>query len=335
MKGRLIFKVACLVVVLAVVAAVSGFAVPGQAADKKVLRLAHVYAPDHPFNDGMKEMAERIKERTNGTIEIQVFPAGQLGSEEDIAESVSQGIIQMAIVGPGELGKRYTPVLVFDGPYTFRGVDHALKVARGEVGRELWDALEEKSDIRVLDVMYYGTRYVTTSKVPVRTPEDLKGLKMRVPNQPMSIAIMQAFGAKPTPMALSEVYLALQQGVVDGQENPLPTIVTQKFNEVQKYLSLTGHVIQMTPIVINSEVYAGLSDEEKRILEEEARRATDATNQKVLETEKQIIEEIKASGQMEVIEPDIEAFRRAAQQAIDENIEKWGRELYQKIQSVK
>ncbi|HPU78625.1 MAG TPA: hypothetical protein PKY84_10070, partial [Thermosynergistes sp.] len=96
----------------------------------------------------------------------------------------------------------------------------------------------------------------------------------------------------------------------------------------------TGHVIQMTPIVINSEVYAKLSDEEKRILEEETRRATDATNQKVLETEKQIIEEIKSSGQMEVIEPDVEAFRRAAQKVIDENIDKWGRELYQNIQTV-
>lgn len=319
-----------LVAALALVMGLSTMA----AAKTLTMRFGHVYAPDHPWAVGMEKMAESVKARTDGRVEIQVFPAGQLGNEKDLADSISMSLLDMAIVGPGELGKRYNPVFVFDGPYTFRDVDHAVKVARGPIGRQLWDGLEEASNIRVLDALYYGTRYLTNSKRPVKAPADVQGLKLRTPTQPMNMAIVKAWGGNPTPMSLSEVYLALQQGVADGQENPIPTIVTQKFTEVQKYLSLTGHVIQMTPIVVNAKKWNGLPEDVRAVIEEEVMAAADQLIGDVQEVEKTQIEEIRKSGKMEIIEVDREAFRQGTMPVIEENLPVWGEDLYKQIQAV-
>ena len=305
------------------------------AAQKFVYKLGHVYAPDHPFNAGMKEMAESVKAKSNGRLEIQVYPAAQLGSEKDMGDSLSRGLVDMAIIGPGELGKRYKPVLAFDGPYTFRDADHAVAVARGDIGKGLWAALEKESKIKTLDTLYYGTRWLTTSKKEVKTPDDMKGLKIRVPDQPMSIAIAKAMGASPTPMALSEAYLALSQGVADGQENPIATIVTQKFLEVQKYLVLTGHVVQMTPLVINSDKFAALPADLQKILSDEVKTATDKINTKVKGDEGKIIEDVRKAGKVTVVTPDGAAFRKATRIVVDENKASWGADLYDKIQAVK
>ncbi len=305
------------------------------AAQKFVYKLGHVYAPDHPFNAGMKEMADSIKAKSNGRLEIQVYPAAQLGSEKDMGDSLSRGLVDLGIIGPGELGKRYKPVLAFDGPYTFRDADHAVKVARGDIGKGLWAALEKESKIKTLDTLYYGTRWLTTSKKEVKTPEDMKGLKIRVPDQPMSIAIAKAMGASPTPMALSEAYLALSQGVADGQENPIATIVTQKFLEVQKYLVLTGHVVQMTPLVINADKFAALPADLQKILTDEVKTATDKINAKVKGDEGKIIDDVRKAGKVTVVTPDGDAFRKATRVVVDDNKASWGPELYDKIQAVK
>ncbi|WHH59072.1 sialic acid TRAP transporter substrate-binding protein SiaP [Petroclostridium sp. X23] len=306
-----------------------------KAADKVVTyKLAHVYAPDHPFSKGMDKLAETVKTKSNGKLVINHYPAAQLGSEKDIADGIVNGIVDMAIIGPGELGKRFKPILVFDAPYVFRDVDHMQKVTTGDVGNELWEKMASETGIRELAALYYGTRYVTTSKVPIKTPADLKGLKLRAPDQPLSVANAKAMGANPTPMALSEVYLALQQGVVDGQENPIPTIASQKFNEVQKYINLTGHVVQVTPIVMSEKKLKELPDDLKQILMDAVKEIAPTINQEIADNEKATLEEFKKGG-MEVIESDVEAFRTATASVIKEFESTWGQGLFEKIQAVK
>ncbi|MDY0092772.1 MAG: sialic acid TRAP transporter substrate-binding protein SiaP [Candidatus Vecturithrix sp.] len=295
-------------------------------------KLAHVYAPEHPFAQGMDRLAEEVKARTNGEFVIKTYPAAQLGSEKDISDGVVNGIIEMAIVGPGEIGKRYKPVLIFDGPFVFRGYEHAMQVMQSEVGQELWGELENKTGMKNLTTLYYGTRYVT-SKKPIKTPEDMKGMKLRAPDMPLSVANAKAMGANPTPMALSEVYLALQQGVVDGQENPVPTIYTQKFHEVQDYIILTGHVVQLTPVFIAKKKFEALPEDFQKALIESVNSIAPEINQDVLNYEKEKLEEMKTSG-MNVIEPDVEAFRQATMSVIKEFEETWGKGLYEKIQAI-
>ena len=295
-------------------------------------KLAHVYAPEHPFAKGMVQFAEEVKAQTNGDFVINTYPAAQLGSEKDIADGIVNGIIEMAIIGPGEIGKRYKPVLIFDGPFIFRNYEHAKHVVDGPVGQELWQGLEEKTGLKNLFTLYYGTRYVT-SKKPISSPEDMKGMKLRAPDMPLSVANAKAMGANPTPMALSEVYLALQQGVVDGQENPVPTIYTQKFYEVQSYISLTGHVLQLTPVFIAKKKFDALPEDYQKILLDAVAKVFPTIDQEVLNYEKEKLEEMKAAG-MTVVEPDVEAFRQATQTVIKEFEDTWGVGLYEKIQAV-
>jgi TRAP-type transport system periplasmic protein len=296
-------------------------------------RLAHVYSISHSFSKGCKELSRLVSEKTGGKFIINEFPAAQLGSEKDLADGLVNGVIEMAIVGPGEIGKRYAPVLIFDGPYIFRNVDHAMNALKSDVGKELWKGLEEKTGLMNLSTLYYGTRYVT-SKKPIRTPEDMKGMKLRAPDMPLSVANARAMGANPTPMALSEVYLALQQNVVDGQENPIPTIYTQKFHEVQSHISLTGHVIQLTPIFIAKKKFDALPASFKKALLESIDIVTPQINKWIADDEKAQLDEMAKKG-MTVTQPDIESFRKATQPVIKEFESKWGAGLYEKIQAVK
>lgn len=304
------------------------------AADQKVeFKLAHSYQPTHAFSKGAKRLAEAVAKKTGGNFVINEFPAGQLGSEKDIADNIVNGIIELAIIGPGEIGKRYRPVLIFDGPFIFRDYDHAQKVLTGPVGKELWDGLEKATGIKELATLYYGTRYVT-SKKPITKPEDMKGMKLRAPDMPLSVANARAMGANPTPMALSEVYLALQQNVVDGQENPIPTIYTQKFYEVQSHLAKTGHVLQLTPLFISVKSWNKLPEAYQKALLEAVAEVAPTINAELMNDEKNMLAEMQKNG-MTVTEVDVEAFRQATQPVIKEFAATWGPGLYEKIQEVK
>jgi tripartite ATP-independent transporter DctP family solute receptor len=297
-------------------------------------KLGHAYAPDHPFSKGMVRLAAKVKERSKGGLIINVYDSGTLGSEKDLADGLVNGFVDMAIIGPGELGKRFKPVLIFDGPYIFRNVEHMSNVTRGPVGQELFSQMAKETGIHALVVLYYGTRYVTTSKLPIKTPANMKGKKIRTPDQPLSVANARAMGANPTPMALSEVYLALQQGVVDGQENPIPTIASQKFNEVQKYIILTGHVIQATPVNISEKKLASLPVDLKEILIDETNKVAPSINKEILRQEKSFLSAFRKSG-MTVIKPDVAAFRKATYTVVKQFEKTWGPGLYEKIQAVK
>jgi tripartite ATP-independent transporter DctP family solute receptor len=243
------------------------------------------------------------------------------------------GVLEMAIIGPGEIGKRYKPVLIFDGPFIFRDFAHAEKVLSGDIGKELWGGLESSTGLKNLTTLYYGTRYVT-SKRSIKTPEDMKGMKLRAPDMPLSVANAKAMGANPTPMALAEVYLALQQNVVDGQENPIPTIYTQKFYEVQSHISLTGHVLQLTPVFISKKKFDELPADFQKALMDSIAAVAPTINKAVAAAEKKWLDDMQSKG-MTVDQPNVEAFRVATQPVIKQFESQWGVGLYERIQAVK
>lgn len=295
-------------------------------ADAKTLRLAHVYDAGHPVEEcGISTLKEELE---GSGLQVESFPAAQLGNESELLEQVAGGALDMAVVGPSFLGVWDENAAVLDAAYLFEDVDHFVETVEGDTMKTVFDNLYESSDIKVLSSWYYGTRHVTANK-EIKTADDFAGLKIRTPNAPLYLENIKAMGGTATPMALDEVYLALQQGVIDAQENPIPTIATAKFNEVQDYINLTGHMIQGVQITTGRTVYEGLTDDERSALEGAMEAAAQATRECVEEQEQSILEEWKAGSGIQVNEDvDREAFAAAAEEAMLQ--QPWG-DLYQEI----
>lgn len=294
--------------------------------DATTLRLAHVYDAGHPVEEcGVSTLKEELQ---GSGLQIDSFPAAQLGNEAESLEQVENGSLDMAIAGPSFLGVWHKPAEVLDAAYLFEDVDQYVKTVEGETMRTVFDDLYESSDIKVLSSWYYGTRHVTANK-EITSTEDFQGLKIRTPNAPLYLDNIKALGGTATPMALDEVYLALQQGVIDAQENPIPTIATSKFNEVQDYINLTGHMVQGVHVTTGRTVYEGLTEEQRTALDAAMGAAADATRQCIEEQEQSVLEEWKNSDGIKVNENvDRESFAAAAEEAMLQ--QPWG-DVYQQI----
>ncbi|MFI7583523.1 sialic acid TRAP transporter substrate-binding protein SiaP [Kocuria sp. M1N1S27] len=294
--------------------------------DARTLRLAHVYDAGHPVEEcGVTTINEELQ---GSGLQVESFPAAQLGSEAESLEQVANGSLDMAVAGPSFLGVWHEPVEVLDAAYLFEDVDHFVETVESDQIQSVFDELYESSGIKVLSSWYYGTRHVTANK-EIDTAADFSGLKIRTPNAPLYIDNIEAMGGTATPMALDEVYLALQQGVIDAQENPIPTIATAKFNEVQDYINLTGHMVQGVQITTGRDLYEGLSEEERSSLDSALQAASDATRECIEEQEQSILEEWRTGDGIQVNEDvDREGFTTAAEEAMLE--QPWG-DLYQQI----
>lgn len=273
------------------------------------LKWAHVYETSEPFHKWSVWAAEEIKKRTNGKYEIQVFPASTLGKESDINQGLTLGTIDIILSGASFAGRTYPPLAIGYFPFIFRDAEHQLKFARSDVFRELADGYDQKSGNHITALNYYGARHVTSNR-PIRTPEDMKGLKIRVPDAPAYLAFPKALGANPTPIAFAEVYLALQNGTVDAQENPLPTIEAKKFYEVQKNISLTGHIVDSLLTVVSGQLWSKLSPADKKIFSDVMLEAAEKTGREIIASEARLTEEFKKKG-INVITVDKNAFREA------------------------
>ena len=230
------------------------------------LKFAHVYETGHPLHKGALDVAANLEAATEGRVKIDVFPASSLGEELALSEGLTLGTIDMIYTGIGFVSAYYAPIGMTDYPFTLRGMDH-WKAFResdllADMKHELGDAM---GGVEVAAVSYYGARHVTANK-PILTPDDMKGLKIRVPNAPAYLIFPEATGANPTPMAFSEVYMGLQQGVVDAQENPLTTIQAKKLNEVQSDISLTGHIMNSTLTLVSQTAMDRIGEEDAKIL---------------------------------------------------------------------
>jgi tripartite ATP-independent transporter DctP family solute receptor len=298
--------------------------------DAKTLRLAHVYDAGHPVEEcGVTTLKEELE---GSGLQIESFPAAQLGNESESLEQVSSGALDMAVAGPSFLGVWEENAAVLDGAYLFEDVDHFVETVEGDTIKGVFDSLYESSDIKVLSSWYYGTRHVTANK-EIKSSDDFTGLKIRTPNAPLYLENIKAMGGTATPMALDEVYLALQQGVIDAQENPIPTISTAKFNEVQDYINLTGHMVQGVMITTGRTVYEGLAEEERSALEGAMGAAAEATRECIEEQEQSILDEWKSGDGIKVNEDvDRESFAAAAEEAMLK--QPWG-DLYQEIKDAR
>lgn len=303
------------------------------AADKVVLKLGHALPVNHTVDLAAKRFAEIVEEKSQGNIEIQVFPAAQLGNEKDMLEQISLGSQDMGVIVAGAYGAILPELQIGSLVYVFRDIAHAEKVMRGEIGKEMTDKLLNDRSVRVIDpYWYYGTRHLTANK-QVKNPDDLKGMKIRVPEVAIQKDGLTAMGAAATPVDFNELYTALSTGVVDGQENPVTTTNASAFYEVQDYLMLTGHIISNFMVSISDSVYEKLSTEQQQILIESAEEAGKYNNQITVEAEEKEIEELVQKG-MTVIEPENEKFMPAGEIVAEKYEDIWG-DLYYRIQDVK
>jgi tripartite ATP-independent transporter DctP family solute receptor len=233
-----------------------------------VIKFAHV-DPADPFHSKKGAAALAFKDiveaETSGQIEVNLFPAGQLGGERELIESTKLGTIQMCMVS-GAIAGQFKPAMVLDIPYLFSSAPVAWAVLDGPFGKELSEAILKTTGMRNLAYGETGFRNFTNSKRAIKSPADMAGLKIRVMETPLYITMVKALGASPTPIAWPEVYTSLQQGVVDGQENPVGVIYNNKFYEVQKYLILDGHAYGADFMLINDKFLKNLSAEHQKVL---------------------------------------------------------------------
>lgn len=260
-----------------------------------VLKWAHVYETPEPFHTDSVWAAGEIAKRTNGRYKIDVYPASQLGKEADINQGLKLGTVDIIISGSSFAARDHKPIGVTYYPYIFRDPSHLLAYTKSDVFKKLAKGYEDKTGNHIVALSYYGTRH-TTSNRPISKCADMAGLKMRVPDVPAYLAMPRACGANTTPIAFAEVYLALQNGTVEAQENPLTTIEAKKFYEVQKNIVLTGHIVDHLNTVVSKTRWASLSDEDKKIFSDVMLEAAARTTKTIEAREKALVDEFKKKG---------------------------------------
>ena len=259
------------------------------------LKWAHVYETSEPFHTASVWAAGEIEKRTAGRYHIDVYPASQLGKENDINQGLTLGTVDLIISGSSFAAKSFPRIGVTYYPYTFRGVEHLLAYTKSDIYKELTHGYEEKSGHHIAATTYYGVRHTTSNK-PIAKCADMKGLKIRVPDVPAYLAMPRACGANTSPIAFAEVYLALQNGTVEAQENPLPTIETKKFFEVQKHIVLTGHIVDHLNTVVAGGVWKKLSDADKKMFTDVAQEAAAKASKEVAARESELAAVFRSRG---------------------------------------
>jgi len=294
-------------------------------AQATVVRWGEMLPAVHPQVRMIERIAAEVKEKTGGRVEIQGFPAGQLGSGKDMMEAVASGALTMTTDGAAALGSFLPQLSVIEAPYLWRDAAHMARVAGAQVFRDMNADFVKRRGMRIVGVTYYGKRHLTTGTREVRSAADMAGFKLRVPPVDTFKAMAEAWGAKATPVNFNELYLALSQGAVDGQENPLPTIQSAKLNEVQKYLVLTGHIITPRLVIVNEDFWSGLSAADRGIMEAAIAAGAAWQDKELSGQEEALVDTLKGAG-MTVIEPDLESFRKPVLATVPAQFEsKWGK----------
>lgn len=307
-----------------------------QAANAQVkFRFAHTIALGDAQTMAAEEFAKKVAQRTNNAIQIDLFPAGQLGNDPQIIEGVKLGTLDLAMTGNPFFTSFVPELNVFDLPYLFRDFDHVYKILDGPIGDEMRRHLE-KHAMKALGGLEIGFRNVTNNKRAIKTPDDIKGLKLRTTPNPAHLQAFRLLGANPVPMPFTEVYLALKTGTVDGQENPIAHIYASKFHEVQKYMSLTFHAYTTNVVVMNLKKYQELKPEHQKAMQEALQEATvweRAMNRKM---DVEALAKMKQAGMQIEENPARDAFRKiVAEATAEEYVKKFGRDVLEKIRATR
>ncbi|CZF81678.1 2,3-diketo-L-gulonate-binding periplasmic protein YiaO precursor [Grimontia celer] len=249
-----------------------------------------------------KTFAEKLSDKTDGKAKVDLFPNGQLGTEQDTVNNAAIGLLDFSVLAINNVTPFSPTVGLLTMPYVIQSAEEARLLTQGDIGKELVENTIRDAGVRIIGWAYSGFRVLTNSKRPVKTPEDLKGLVIRVPRNEIMIASYQALGINPTPMAWSETFTGLQQGVVDGQDNPYITISAMKFNEVQKYVTNIRYIFSMEPLIISESIFQEQSPEMQKAILEAGQEATVHSFDFLQNTEDRIKKELAAKG-MEISEP--------------------------------
>lgn len=262
---------------------------------QKVLRLSHNAAPGNPKAEASLKFAELVAQKTNGRVKVEVGGSAQYGDDVESLTNMRLGTLAFSANSQGATSGVVPQFSVIGLPFLFRDLEHAYKVVDGPVGDKLTDLAKAKGLV-VLAFWDNGIRHVSNSKRPITKPEDLAGIKLRTPPDPITMDIFTSLGANPGPLAFSELYIALQQGVFDGQENPLMNIYSSKLHEVQKYISLTGHKYETTPFLASKMIFNSLSKNDQKAVKEAAIEAGKFNRQMSITADAELRKKLAAAG---------------------------------------
>ena len=289
---------------------------PGQA--ERVFDVSLPLGAESQQGIGVLKFGEELASRSECRLLIRPHYDNALGAEREVVEGMSFGIIDAGITSTGPMGGFVDSFMLFDLPYVFSGYEHAHGFLDSEHGQQLADELKEQANVKILAWMENGFRHNTNNVRPLNSPADLEGIDHRTQESRVQVDTWEALGANPSPMAWTEVFTALQQGVMDSQENPLPTIYDVKFYDVQKYLNMTQHVYSPAPLMMSGSLFDSLPEEDQQLLLDAAQAALPVQRQASQDLEAQYLEELEELG-MTVTKPDLAPFREKVQPVI----EKW------------
>jgi len=293
-----------------------------------VIRLGHIGFPGSPFDHGARHFKELVESRFPGRVEVRVFGAAQLGEDKEMLEGLRLGALEMHL--PSSVLHSVAPEFgIFDLPFLIRDRDHFERVAKGAIGQSLAAGLEEQQGITLLAFWENGFRVITNNVRPVVTPADLAGIRLRTPKDPERVRLFSLLGASPASMSFGEVFSALRQGVVDGQENPLAQLTAARFHEVQKYLSVTNHVYTPSYPVMRTRFLNSLPEDVRRGIRDAAAETGDWLRRFLAGEDARLIAELETM--LAVNQVDRAAFARASAPMFDHYRERFGPEWIEEV----
>lgn len=299
--------------------------------DEKIIRMGYVSGPTVLLHSAAQEFAARVAEKSGGKLRVRLYPSGQLGDDRETVEGLKLGSIDMTVMGCAFIGWYAPEYGMTEAPFVWRDYEHIDRVWRGEIGEELRQTLRERAGLEMRHLWYRGPRYLTTTSKKIHSPDDLRGLKLRVPELEVYIKSWQTFGANTTPLPFTDMFMALKLGVVEGQENPLATIYGNNLHEVQKYIMETRHLIGFYVFCTGPHFEERFTKEERKIILEAAQYATDWHNREVERSETDYRKKLIEAG-VEFVPVDREAFLKLAKEKIPPLFERtWKPGLYRRI----
>jgi TRAP-type transport system periplasmic protein len=303
------------------------------ASAQTVLKLAHYADTAHPAHTASQQFAKNVESRTKGQVKVEIYPANQLGSPPEQLQQAKLGTVDMALPTHGQMDKFEKAFAAVILPFAFDDLAHAYRTLDSKEAMDWLAPLAEKQGFIMLSNWDWGFRNLTNSKRPINKPEEVAGLKIRVPPEMQLEAAMAALGAQVTKIAFPELYMSLSQGVVDGQENPISVILSNKIYEVQKHLAITKHAYNSMIHVINADKWKKLTPEQQKIVREESKAAGELMRKELASAEAEQIKKLEAAG-MQVTRPDTKIFQAKMDPAYKKISEYAGEANVQKFQKI-
>jgi tripartite ATP-independent transporter DctP family solute receptor len=328
-KGGSIMKRQIVVLIMVLVCGLLAFAPPAVLAQKTTVNVASTFPPDSPQDKGLNKFKLLVEERSGGRIEVLIHASGAMGDERSTFEMLSTGSVEYGAVGTNDISTFFPKYFICEVPYVFASQDDFWKFWNGP-GKELSNLIEKERSVRTEGVIYRGARYLTANR-EINSIDDVKGLKMRLPSVKSWFSVWEGFGALPSTISFSEVYMALKTGLVEAQENPPETILTYKFYEAQKYLIATEHVYSAARILSSASWWNSLSKKDQDLLSKAMQEGIAFANDITINGEANFVKQLQEKG-MTLIKVDKSVFKQKAQPVIDKMAQdQWDQAFYTKV----